>query len=207
MILSEREIQALLDDGAVLIDERPPADSDRWSSTSVDLTLDAVILEWTPKVPQTGGGIAPIVPHSKDFDVQGMMEDPNLATKVSISPKDGYILRPQSFVLGFTKEKIRIPARCRIAARVEGKSSLARLGLGVHVTAPTIHAGFGARHEKSAGAPIQLEIFNLGPWPVRLDTGMRICQLIFEEVREVPTTPYRGQFSDQRAFQVPSAGE
>src|SRR5262245_56850741 len=115
-----------------------------------------------------------------------------------------YILQPQSFVLGFTREKVRIPGRCRIAARVEGKSSLARLGFGVLVTAPTIHAGFGAKNEKSAGAPVQLEIFNLGPWPVRLDIGMRICQLIFEEVREVPSTPYRGQFSDQRGFTVPS---
>jgi hypothetical protein len=110
MILSERELQALLDDGAVLIDPRPPADSEQWSSTAVDLTLDSVVLEWTPKVPKTGGGIAPIVPHSKDFDVQGMMEDAALATKVAIHPNDGYILQPRSFVLGFTREKVRIPA-------------------------------------------------------------------------------------------------
>jgi dCTP deaminase len=78
------------------------------------------------------------------------------------------------------------------------------LGLGIHVTAPTIHAGFGAKDEGAVGTPIQLEIFNLGPWPIRLDKGMRICQLIFEEVREVPTTGYTGQFNKQRAFTVQS---
>jgi dCTP deaminase len=198
VILSEREIQSLLDDGLVLIDPRPPADSDRWSSTAVDLTLDGVVLEWTPPTPPP-----PVQPHSNNFNVQGMMEDPQLARKVPVDPANGYVLRPASFILGFTKEKVRFPARSRIAARVEGKSSLARLGLGVHVTAPTVHAGFGAREATAQGSPIQLEIFNLGPWPIRLDTGMRICQLIFEEVREVPTTPYRGQFSGQRAFTVP----
>ncbi len=200
MILSEREIQALLDDGLVLIDPRPPADSDQWSSTAVDLTLDGVVLEWTPpREPHR-----PIQPHTKNFDVQGMMEDDRLARKVPIHPTQGYVLKPQSFILGFTRECIRFPARCRIAARVEGKSSLARLGLCIHVTAPTIHAGFGAKGAKSKGLPVQLEIFNLGPWEIQLDRGMRICQLIFEEVREVPTTPYRGQFSDQRAFKVPT---
>jgi dCTP deaminase len=84
---------------------------------------------------------------------------------------------------------------------VEGKSSLARIGLGIHVTAPTIHAGFGAEREE--GVPIQLEIFNLGPWTIHLTPGMRICQLIFEEVRELPSAVYRGQFQQQQAFSVP----
>jgi hypothetical protein len=60
----------------------------------------------------------------------------------------------------------------RLAARVEGKSSLARLGLGIHVTAPTIHSGFAY--------PIRLEILNHGHAPIRLRSGMKICQLIFE---------------------------
>ena len=63
------------------------------------------------------------------------------------------------------------------------ESSRRRLGLGIHVTAPTIHAGFGAGQKEDLGSPIQLEIFNLGPWIIRLDEGMRICQVIFEEVR------------------------
>ena len=51
--------------------------------------------------------------------------------------------------------------------------------------------------------PIQLEIFNLGPWKIYLRGGMRICQLIFEEVREVPSQGYIGQFGEQQAFTAP----
>ena len=87
-------------------------------------------------------------------------------------------IEPPPFVLGWTIEKIKLPFSSRLAARVEGKSSLARLGIGVHVTAPTIHAGFGDRlgSPDYAGTPIQLEIWNVGPLPIRLTKGMRICQ-------------------------------
>jgi len=77
----------------------------------------------------------------------------------------------------------------------------------VHVTAPTIHAGFGYNPEDKdhPGLPIQLEIFNLGNQTVVLDIGMPICQLILEEVREVPTRGYQGRFSGQRTFTVDSS--
>jgi len=204
MILCEREIQALLDEGHFLIDPRPAPESRQWSSTAVDLTLANVVLEWAPKSPAGGGRIPPIQPNQKNFNVQGMMEDPQYSRRVSIDPVHGYILHPNEFILGFTCEKVRFPNRCRIAARVEGKSSLARLGLGIHVTAPTIHAGFGAEKLTDPGSNIQLEIFDLSPWDIKLEAGMRICQLILEEVREVPTTGYSGQFNKQRAFTVPA---
>jgi dCTP deaminase len=197
VILCDREIEALLEDNAVLID--PVPDKKLWTSTAIDLTLHNTFVRWTPKKLPTGQPNKPR-PMSPDFNVQAMMEDPHCAEKVVIDPANGFELEPSKFVLGFTHERIRLPHRCRIAARVEGKSSLARLGLGVHVTAPTIHAGFGTRAEGERGSEIQLEIFNLGDWSVILDVGMPICQLIFEEVREVPTAGYRGQFSEQRAF-------
>jgi len=133
-----------------------------------------------------------------------MMEDPNLATRIPIDPVNGYALAPRSFVLGFTSEKIQLPHRSRIAARVEGKSSLARLGMGVHVTAPTIHAGFGfdANRPEQPGVQIQLEIFNLGDWTVVLDAETLICQLSLEEVREVPLKGYEGKCKAQSAFSV-----
>ena len=77
----------------------------------------------------------------------------------------------------------------RVAARVEGKSSLARLGLAVHVTAPTIHAGFEGQS--------QLEVINHGRLPIRLRAGMAICQLIFEQTLGFPEIGYGGQFSGQ----------
>jgi dCTP deaminase len=84
----------------------------------------------------------------------------------------GYVLHPGIFVLGRTKKIVSLPEEARIAARVEGRSSLARLGLLIHFTAPTIHSGFNNS--------IRLEIINLGVVPIRLRRGIRICQLIFE---------------------------
>jgi dCTP deaminase len=74
---------------------------------------------------------------------------------------------------------------------VEGKSSLARLGLMVHMTAPTIHAGFVGQ--------IQLEMYNLGPYDIVVAAGMRICQLIFELSLGTPAKGYVGQFAGQSA--------
>jgi dCTP deaminase len=199
MILCDREIQALIDSGAVIIDPKPG--ERQWSSTAVDLRLHNVLLKWNPAPPPTGGPINPVQPAAPNFDVQGMMENHQCAQRITIG-EGGYVLNQHDFVLGFTIEKVSIPHRCRIAARVEGKSSLARVGMGVHITAPTVHAGFGAKGETEPPSPIQLEIFNLGPWPIRLDYGMRICQLIFEEVREVPSAGYSGQFSKQQHFTV-----
>jgi dCTP deaminase len=105
-----------------------------------------------------------------------------------------YRLPPHGFILGWTKEKLRLPHASRVCARVEGKSSLARLGLGVHVTAPTIHAGFGTGKE---GDALQLEIWNVGPLPIELRYEMRVCQLIFEELHGTPVKGYAGQFLDQ----------
>jgi len=86
-----------------------------------------------------------------------------------------------------------------MAARVEGKSSLARLGVGVHVTAPTIHAGFGCKadDEQYEGSELQLEIWNVGKLPIVLDPGIPICQLIFEIVDGTPERGYEGQFAVQ----------
>jgi dCTP deaminase len=94
-------------------------------------------------------------------------------------------------VLGWTAEYINIPTDARLAARVEGKSSLARIGIGVHLTAPTIHAGFKGQ--------IRLEIVNHGPVPIILKPGMRICQLVFELTLGTPEGGYKGQFLDQTA--------
>jgi dCTP deaminase len=73
---------------------------------------------------------------------------------------------------------------------VEGKSSLARLGVGVHVTAPTIHAGFAGQ--------LQLEIFNHSPLRIRLVPGCKICQVIFEMTLGTPEQGYSGMFYNQK---------
>jgi dCTP deaminase len=102
---------------------------------------------------------------------------------------EGYVMEPGHFVLGWTEENIELPTQARLAARVEGKSSLARLGIGIHITAPTIHAGFKG--------PIQLEICNHGKLRVKLLPGMPVCQLIFEQTLGTPHKGYTGQFLGQ----------
>lgn len=206
MILSDREIQAALDAGSIRIEPRP--DPALWTSTAVDLTLDAVMLRWLERPDCDSPPNAPR-PMARDFNVQGMMDDPRFASKIQIDPSLGFPLESGMFVLGFTRELIQLPPQAKLAARVEGKSSLARVGVGVHVTAPTIHAGFGydAFDPTRPGRPIQLEIFNLARWSVILDVGMPICQLILEEVREVPGSGYSGRFNRQAPFAIDDGDE
>lgn len=92
-----------------------------------------------------------------------------------------FVLRPGRLVLGRTHESILLPIGAEgecLAARVEGRSSFARCGLIVHLTAPTIHAGFEGT--------ITLELCNLGPCSIALYPLMPICQLIVERVEGVP---------------------
>jgi dCTP deaminase len=105
----------------------------------------------------------------------------------------GYTFQPGSLLLAYTKERIKIPYTSKLAARVEGKSSLARLGIGVHITAPTIHSGFPGQ--------VQLEMFNFGKHQIILDAGMKICQLIFETTLGTPEAGYAGMFAGQTSTQ------
>lgn len=168
MILTDREIQIAISKEQIIIDP-PPRGIEYYSSTSVDLTLDRQITEFRNDL--GSGAIETIIdPNHKDFIVEGILE--KLTRPVEIDSSQGYLLRPKQMVLGWTAERVVLPIHSRLAARVEGKSSLARLGLGIHVTAPTIHSGFKYR--------IRLEMVNHGALPIRLRSGMRICQLIFE---------------------------
>ncbi|HYT93892.1 MAG TPA: hypothetical protein VEL76_34555 [Gemmataceae bacterium] len=194
MILSDREIRAALDRGSVRLTPDPRQDGSVWSSTALDLRLDGQLAFWNP--PAAGGGPTEVDPYHPDYDYSLFVSQ---SASIVTIPPEGYALGPGTFHLGWTVEKLTLPFRSRLAARVEGKSSLARLGIGVHVTAPTIHAGFGYKAEDPGfpGNPIQLEIWNFGPLVVRLRQGMPICQLIFEEVHGTPEKGYAGQFTVQ----------
>jgi dCTP deaminase len=202
MILSDREIQAAIREEVILIDPPPP--ETLFTSTALDLTLAEVLLRWNEPGDHPSGQPVKLYPFRKGFNIRAMMADPIYSAQLAIDPKEGFELEPHRFVLGYTQQRIYLPNRSRLAARVEGKSSLARLGVGVHVTAPTIHAGFGYNPDDKdhPGLPIQLEIFNVGNQIVVLDIGMPICQLILEEVREVPTRGYQGRFSTQGTFTI-----
>ena len=135
MILTDREIKLALERRQIVIDPAPEAKA--FSSTAVDLTLDPNLTEFKDEV----GGIEVIIdPSHRDFQSETTLNQ--ISEKRVIDAKDGFLLKPNRLVLAWTAEYVNLLAHNRIAARVEGKSSLARLGLGIHVTAPTIHAGF-----------------------------------------------------------------
>lgn len=183
MILSDSEIRAAIRYGQIVVDPMPPEIN--FTTSALDLTLsDKQFKIW--KSP-AGSGISIFVNPSqpaayKQIAAQFLVDAP-------IQLDDSIIIEPKNFLLALTHERIELPESSRIAARVEGRSSLARLGLGVHVTAPTIHAGFKGN--------ITLEITNHGVFPIKLKPGMRICQLVFEMVFGTPSAAMTGSFQDQ----------
>jgi dCTP deaminase len=193
VILSDREILMAHERGVIRISPLPKWGSKAWTSTSLDLTLDSEIRPWVDI--DEAGQTSVIDPLDAKFNTNKLID--NLTETESCD--EGFTVGPKGFVLGWTVEKIKFPHTSRIAARVEGKSSLARIGLGIHITAPTIHAGFGVNEADSAypGSPIRLEIWNAGPLRIKLTRGMSICQLIFEEVHGTPEAAYSGVFAVQ----------
>lgn len=182
MILTDREIRHCLETGVLAIEPRPFDDA--FAPTTVDLTLHARLRSFLP-VP---GDCAPLDPAGDGYVFARAIEA--ITEEVEIGPA-GFRLDPQVLVLAWTAERVEMPPAGRLVGRLEGKSALARLGLAVHVTAPTIHAG-------SSGS-IQLEIVNHGPRPIILRAGMRICQIMFEQTLGVPEKSYGGQFRGQGA--------
>ena len=158
MILTDREIQAAIQYGQIIIS--PVVGEDAYSSTSLDLTLSKSLRVW--KTDAIIGVEHIICPATEGYKFAEFVKAYSDLKELGA---DGYVIKPHEFVLGWTEENIELPIHSRLAARVEGKSSLARLGIGIHVTAPTIHAGFRG--------PIQLEICNHGVLQVKLMAAMR----------------------------------
>jgi dCTP deaminase len=182
MILTDREIKIAVQRGLIRIEPEPDYDT-ALSSTAIDLTLDSSIIVFGDPI----AGVEQVLDPGENT-TSGIIRA--ITTSQTI-PANGFLLPPKKLMLAWTKEFVGLDIGTRIAARVEGKSSLARLGLGVHVTAPTIHAGFTGQ--------IQLEMVNHGGVPIKLKSGMRICQLIFETTLGTPERGYQGQFSGQTA--------
>ncbi|MDD4890357.1 MAG: dCTP deaminase [Phycisphaerae bacterium] len=179
MILTDHEIRTHIAGGLITIDPLP--DESRYSATTVDLTLGPQVQEWLTDT----SAMPPIQPGRPGYRVADVIA--RYTRRLDIS--DGYLLRPQQFILAWTAERVALPKASKIAARVEGKSSMARIAIGVHVCAPTIHPGFDAR--------LQLEMCNHGTATVELLPGMSICQLIFETTLGTPDHAYDGQFKTQ----------
>lgn len=100
--------------------------------------------------------------------------------------QDSYHLKPHEFLLGSTMEKIHVPYD--LMARVEGKSTIARLGVMIHITAGFIDAGFNGN--------ITLEIYNCSNKPFELFHGDTLCQIAFETLSSPVETPYCGKYQN-----------
>lgn len=188
MILSDGEIAQALKKGVIIIN--PPPTDVQFTTSAIDLYLGDEILELASEeeLKQDMPGVEHIIdPTAVDFT-------PFLDHFSRPAPREhdgSYILPPHKFVLGRTREIIELPRESKIAARVEGRSTLARLGLVVHFTAPTIHAGFKG--------PIILEMCNFGNYRIQLRPGLlAICQLIFEKLGQKPSGPIRTKFQNQK---------
>jgi dCTP deaminase len=162
MILSDRTIRAELEAGRIVID---PLDEQCIQPSSVDLRLDRlfrVFLNHTMPV----------------IDVKEDLED--LTRLVEIGEGEAFILHPGEFVLGSTYERVTLPDD--LVGRIEGKSSLGRLGLLIHSTAGFIDAGFSGY--------LTLELSNVANLPITLYPGMKIGQVSFLRMTTSADVPY-----------------
>lgn len=112
------------------------------------------------------------------------MEEPIIYREIN---RDEIIIPPKSFILATTMEYIRLPDN--MTAFVEGRSSIGRMGLFIQ-NAGWVDPGFEGE--------ITLEIFNANSLPIKLQAGRRICQLVFAEMDQTTTNPYRGKYQGQR---------
>ena len=162
MLLSDRDIAAEIKSGRVKVE---PFDAKMIQPSSVDVRLDRFFR---------------VFENHKYEVIDPSIEQPDLTREVAVAPSDHFILHPGEFVLASTYEVITLPDD--IAGRLEGKSSLGRLGLLTHSTAGFIDPGFSGH--------ITLELSNVANLPVKLYPGMKIGQLCLIKLSSSAEHPY-----------------
>ena len=163
MLLSDRDLRAEIDAGRVVLD---PYDAGLVQPSSIDLRLDRYFRVFRNHTQQV-------------IDVKEDQE--NLTELVEIDREDVFILHPGEFVLGSTAERVALPDD--LVARLEGKSSLGRLGLLIHSTAGFVDAGWDGH--------LTLELSNVANLPITLYPGMKIGQISFLRMTTPADAPYR----------------
>lgn len=162
MLLSDRDIKRQIDDERVVLD---PFDPSLIQPSSIDVRLDRLFRLFDN--------------HKYPF-IDPAAEQPELTRLVEVDASEPFILHPGEFVLGSTYEQITLPDD--VAARVEGKSSLGRLGLLTHATAGFVDPGFSGH--------VTLELSNVATLPIKLWPGMKIGQLCFFQLTSPAEHPY-----------------
>jgi dCTP deaminase len=126
------------------------------------------------------------------------MRNPKDITKnVTVLDNNHFTMHPGEFALARTAETVNIPID--LVARIEGKSSVGRLGMMIHITAGYIDPGFRG--------PITLELYCVHPLPVLIYPGDRIAQLSFHEMSSTPSRAYAGRYQDAESVQSSRYGE
>jgi dCTP deaminase len=162
VVLSDRTIARLLAEGRIEIE---PYDDSLLQPSSVDVRVDRYFRVF----------------HNNRYpyiDVREEQED--LTELVEVEEETPFVLHPGEFVLGSTLERVRLPDD--LVARLEGKSSLGRLGLLIHSTAGFIDPGWDGH--------VTLELSNVANLPVTIYPGMKIGQISFVQLSEPAATPY-----------------
>ncbi|MBK5232178.1 MAG: dCTP deaminase [Thermoleophilia bacterium] len=170
MVLSDGTIRKEIESGRIKID---PFDADLVQPSSVDLRVDS-------KYRVFNNSRYPFI------DVREPMED--LTELVTTEEDEPFILHPGEFVLGQTLERVTLPND--LVARLEGKSSLGRLGLLIHSTAGFVDAGFSGN--------LTLELSNVANLPITLYHGMPIGQLSFMRMDQAVDSPYGSEQNDSK---------
>lgn len=177
MILSDKDIKKALSAKRIVITPKPDLKT-QLGSCSVDLRL---------------GRQFRIFDHSKFayIDPKNTTRTATMMKDVIVKLNEPFMLQPGDFVLATTMETLSLPDD--LLARLEGRSSLGRLGIVVHSTASIFDPGWRGM--------IVMELGNLGRMPVALYPGMRICALTFEELTSPADVPYYKKKSAKYAGQ------
>jgi len=166
MVLSDRDIRAEIEAGRIIID---PFEPDAVQPSSIDLHLDRRFR---------------VFRNSRYPYIDVRAEQPELTELVEIGDEDPFILHPGEFVLGSTLERVGLPDD--LVARLEGKSSLGRLGLLIHSTAGYVDPGWDGN--------LTLELSNVANLPITLYDGMKIGQISFQRL----SSPVEVAYGDAR---------
>lgn len=175
MLLSDRDIKQELADGRIGLE---PSDPQMVQPSSVDVRLDRYFRLFDN--------------HKYPF-IDPAVDQPELTRLIEVRPDEPFILHPGEFALGATFERVTLPDD--VAARLEGKSSLGRLGLLTHSTAGFIDPGFTGH--------VTLELSNVATLPIKLWPGMKIGQLCFFRLSSPAENaygsgPYGNRYQGQR---------
>lgn len=178
MVLSDRDILKALEEGRIRIDPAPDLEK-QLGSVSVDFRLGKTFM---------------VFEHSRFsyIDPRHPQSIGDAMRTIEVADDEPFIMQPGDFALASTMETLELPDD--LLGRLEGRSSIARLGITVHSTAAVFEPGWIGT--------ATMELSNLGRMAVALYPGMRICAFSFETVSSPVNTPYRQKVGNKYAGQV-----